>query len=351
MTAALATIAALASLLLFLVSVLTSGAFAGRVPSGNSAVGLVVPLFGSIAAALLLLVASGLALSVHRLDWVGPRSGAWVLLLALGIGGAAVVALLAWMEKLGPWVTPVGLLAGGLAPLLAGGILLLSLWAPERLVGAHWPKLIGIVLILSVVLGAGTTWALLTKVWRRQRENAQRVQATTGAAEMEQERRRALSPLEKLREEFAAHSAETPLWVYVARLPDIDDAAVRAFIIERALKVPGFDQALERTITDENPRYRHGAIELLLYVDAPSIQASWAPLLANSILVSAREMTAQSGWLVPNTLSNPDPSRHIRSMITAAERLGPTPQLTGAVAQLKQAMATLAKDPQPTRNH
>lgn len=341
------TVMTLASMLLFLASLLMSGAFAGRVPGGSQAVGLVVPLFASVLAAALLLLASGLSLAAHRLDWVGARPGAWVMGLALGVGFAAVAVLLAWMEQLGRWVAPVGILAGGVAPLLAGTLMLLSWWAPERVGHGVWPMLAGALLLLAVALGAMAALALLAVWWQLQKDNAARIATTEIQEATERARRHELTPLEQLREDYASYAPDTPLWVFVAGLPDTDDPAERAFVIARALKVPNFNSDLQRTITDRHPRYRHGGIELLLYVDAAKLDQKWSQMLAQSILVSAQEIAANAEWLAPNHMSNPNPGRHVEAMIAAADRLGPSPQLSAAVAELRRALATLPGDSEP----
>lgn len=256
------TLAVLASMLLFLASLLMSGAFAGLIPGGSQAVGLVVPLFASVLAAALLLLAGGL-------------------------------------------------------------------------------------LLLAVALGAMTALALLADWWQLQKDNAARIAATEMHEASERARRHELTPLEQLREDYASYAPDTPLWVFVAGLPDTDDPDERAFVIARALKVPNFNSDLQRTITDRHPRYRHGAIELLLYVDAAKLDPKWSPMLAQSILVSAQEIAANAEWLAPNHMSNPNPGRHVEAMIAAADRLGPSPQLSAAVAGLRRALATLPGDSEP----
>lgn len=338
------TVLTLASLLLFLASFLMSGAFAGRVPGGSQAVGLVVPLLASVLAAALLLLASGLSLAAHRLDWVGERPGGWVIGLVLGVGIAAVAVLLAWMEQFGRWVAPIGILLGGVAPLLTGALVLLSWWSPGRIAAASWPRWAGGLLGLAALLGAVIVLLLLAGWWRLQQENAAREAVSQLQEDNERVRRQELTPLEKLREDYAGFAPDTPLWVFVAGLPDIDDPAERAFVIARALKVPHFNTDLQRTISDRHPRYRHGAIELVLHVDADKLDPMWAPMLAQSINVSANEISKNAEWLTPNPMSNPNPARHVEAMIAAADRLGPSPQLNAAMADLQRALATLPGD-------
>ena len=124
----LATAAAVLAGLLLLANLLMSGAYAGRVPTGADAMGLVVPLALAAVAALLLPAAAGLLLANGRLAWLGGLGGWKVLVLMLGVGVAAGAVLIAWMERLGAWVMPLGLFCGVVAPLAAIALLLASAW-------------------------------------------------------------------------------------------------------------------------------------------------------------------------------------------------------------------------------
>ena len=115
----------------------TPGATLERTVRALAAAGLVVPLFGSILAAVLLLTASAMTLGAHRLDWVAARPGAWVMGLALGVGVAAVALPLGGMEQLGRWVGPVAPARSWLARVAAeaDGVVLLPL------AGLGWDRL------------------------------------------------------------------------------------------------------------------------------------------------------------------------------------------------------------------
>jgi hypothetical protein len=334
----LATVAAAAAILLFFASFLMSGAFAGKVPSGQNAVGLVIPLGATVIATVLLVLAGALAASLDRLDWIGLYPGRWIAVVSLTVGIGAVLVLLAWMEQLGSWVTPVGIGIGALAPIGTGAMILLCLWAPTTSATSSWQRPAAAMFALSIILTVWTAWALLADWWHFHQDNQARVEGAHVSRDSERERRDGMTVLDRLREDYAAYSPDTPLWIFVAGLPKVTDPQQRAFIISRALQVPEFDWDLGRTLTSNHPLYRHGAIELLRHVDQP-VPRDWCLLLAKSIDVSVREMTEQADWLDPNAHLNPDPTGHIDAMFAAAARCTAEPELDTAISALKLAVA------------
>ncbi len=338
----LASAAAVVAGLLFLASFLMSGAFAGRVPGGSNAAGLVVPLFASIGAGVLLLVATWLVAAQGRLAWIGAHAGLVATLVMAGVGAAAVGVLIAWMERMGAWVTPLGVFCGGLAPALALVLLWRSAWsAPGQLQDARWPRVLAAPLLFSALCGlALVLWGAVIQA-RREHDDLQRARAARVESDIESARRDALSPIDKLREDYAKMSADAPLWVFVAALPETTDPGERDFVIARALQVPNFDWDLERTVTDEHPRYRHGAIELIRYAPQTALKPEWSPMLARAIAVSAEQIAADPGWLRPVEFSNPDPVGHVRAMVEAADRLGRNTALDAALEQLRASVAGL----------
>jgi hypothetical protein len=144
-------------------------------------------------------------------------------------------------------------------------------------------------------------------------ENTQRVIAQTQQEETERQRRAALSPADSLREDFAGMSADAPLWVIIAGLPDEADAEARTLIVDRALRVPSFDAELERTINADWPRYRHACAELIRLVPAEAIKASWGGALARAITISASEIEKDRTWFAAREDRNPDPIGHVRA--------------------------------------
>lgn len=346
----LASTAAVLAALLFLASLLMSGAFAGRVPAGSDAMGLVVPMFGSIGAAVLLLGAVVLLALNGRLAWIGAHAG-WIASgLSLGVGLAAIGVLIAWMERMGAWVFPLGLFCGGLAPMVAVGLVLASAWRDgTAMQAAAWTRpAAGVLLVATlcaVVLGS---WAT---VWRQRQgaEIVERARVEQIARNAEAARREALSPIELLREDYAEFSPDTPLWVFIAGLPDPTEADVRDFIIARALQVPNLDDQLVRTITDAHPRYRHAASEFARHAPAAAWKPAWADAIAASMRVTAAQIAVNPDWLVPDAFSNPDPVAHIASLIAAAARLPASTEAQQARAELHAAIAAVPAGTQRDR--
>jgi hypothetical protein len=190
--------------LLFLASFLMSGAFAGDVPSGSNAAGLVVPLFCSIGAGLLLLIAVWSLLGSGRLAWVGAHAGMVATVVTFGMGVSAVGALLAWMERMGAWVTPLGWFCGALAPLMAVVLVLRCSWqAPEQLQAAHWPRLFAAPLLLAALCGLGLALWGVTLLFRQDQNQRERAVAAQAADDIESVRRQALTPVQRLAEHAA----------------------------------------------------------------------------------------------------------------------------------------------------
>jgi hypothetical protein len=340
----LATILTLVALFALTATFLIVGAFTARVPGGEGAVGLIVPLALSVVGALMLLGATGLTVLTDRLAWIGPRPGAMAMWVAFGVGVAAVTILLAWMQRLGGWVVPVGIVVGGIAPWIAGGLLLASLWAPQAVVVSPWTRGLAGVLVVASLSALGITIALLADSAATARANAVRVQEFEDARAAEEQRRNALTPVERRREDYARYGADNPLWVFVTSLPDLQAGAERDLVIEHALKVPDFQRQLEQTMTTDHPVFRHGAIELVRHAPDGVRRPQWSAWLARAITISAREIAAQPDWLVPKSQSNPDPVAHIAAMVAAADRIGRGAQLQAALAELRAALAKLPED-------
>ena len=338
----LASAAAVLAGLLFLASLLMSGAFAGRVPGGADAMGLVVPMFGSIGAAVLLLFAT-LLLGVNgRLAWVGGHAG-WVAgSVVLDVGIAAVGVLIAWMERMGGWVFPIGLFCGGLAPMVAVVLLMASAWRdPATLQAAAWTRPAAGVLLMSALGGLALVSWVAVRQQRQGAEIVERARVEQIARNVEAARREALSPIERLREDYAEFSADTPLWVFIAGLPDPTEAEVRDFIIARALQVPDLDRGLDATITDAHPRYRHGASEFIRHAPQAALRPSWADAVAASMRVTAAQLASNPDWLVPDDFANPDPVAHLASLVAAAARFPQHADVRAAQSDLHAAVTGL----------
>jgi hypothetical protein len=346
----LATAAAVLAGLLLLANLLMSGAYAGRVPTGADAMGLVVPLALAAVAALLLPIAAGLLLANGRLAWLGGLGGWKVLVLMLGVGVAAGAVLIAWMERLGAWVMPLGLFCGVVAPLAAIALLLASAWRDGAVLqGAGWTRAAMLAITASALCGlALAAWGGV-RALQHEADNQRRAHAERARREAERARREALSPVERLREDYATFSPTTPLWVFIAGLPDPIDAEARDLVIARALQVPDVDADLAGTLASDHPRYRHGAAELVRHAPDAALKPAWAEAVAASMRISAAQIAADADWLTPDEFANPDPLAHLASLVAAAARFPQHPELQKAQPELHAALAALPASASRTR--
>jgi hypothetical protein len=347
MLAVLVTLLVLPALLMTLLAMLSSGGYAGRVPGGPDAMGLIVPFLASAGAGVLMVIAGWLCVAGGGFNWISDRPmvpAALVTAVTLGVGLAAMGVLIAWMERqLGAWIVPVGLVCGGLAPLATGLLLLTCAWrSPEALASsAGVLRTTGAGLAAVALVGyAMGAWGLIV-YQKQQSDNARRAYDEHVAREAEWERKRNRTPIEAMREDYAEMSPTTPLWVFVAALPDTTDPEARAFTIERALQVPDFEADLKRTMLSTHPRYRHGCVELMRHVLQEHIKPEWAGILVEAIDLTAQQIAAQPGWMTPVYESNPHPAEHLAALADTARRLGDTPELRAALERL-QAVAPIA---------
>lgn len=157
----IASLAAALATLGFLAGLLSSGFFADRPPQGANAMGIMVILLFVLIAALLLLVAHACLLAGGRLDGLIAGTGWASMAVSLLLGIAAVGALLLWVDcpAARGWIVPVGVYAGGIAPLLACLLALVAAWSgPDCFRGAGWLPLLHGALLLGA---AGGLWMLL----------------------------------------------------------------------------------------------------------------------------------------------------------------------------------------------
>lgn len=332
----------LPAVLAALVVVLSTAGYTARVPGGSDAMGLALPLFMSAGAGLALVIAAWVCVAGGRLDWISqkplvPLVAATVA--SAGVGLASVGVLIAWMEKMGAWVPPVGLVCGALGPLCVGVMLLCSAWLPRPTIqNSALPIIAGIPVVVVAAAGLGGAVFGLFSWMKLSSENAGRVLAQESADQAERARRDALAPIDALREDYAKMSDDAPLWVFVAGLPARQEPECRAFIIERALRVPDFERDFEQTINADWPIYRHGCADLIRFAPESALRPAWAGCLAKAITISASEIERDPEWFTPRYDRNPDPVAHVRAMADAASRLGATPVLTEALGTLAHAI-------------
>ncbi len=340
------------AVLLSLLNVLEASAFTARPPQGSNAAGLVVLLAASIGAGLAFLVATWICGARGGFAWISPRPvvpTAVATAVAFGVALAAVGALWEWMELKPSWVVPAGLVCGLFGPLALAAFLIACAWtAPDRFAASPVPRIAGAALALVALAGYGLAGRAAAGFLKESSENAARVAASNAKDEAEYARLRARPPLEALREDYAKMSPDAPLWVFIASLPDTRDAECRAFIIERALRVPEFDADFERTLTDDHPRYRHGCLDLIRFAPKESIRPAWGAIVARAVAISSKEIGTAQTWLTEPSTANPGPVEHIVAAVEASARLGHPPEVLRALCGLRAAVAS--RNPGPERD-
>ncbi|MFO1252337.1 MAG: hypothetical protein U1E77_14655 [Inhella sp.] len=348
-------------MLSFLVSALTAiamlltlltagilGFYTTRVPQGDAAMGLIVPFISAILAGLaglLALLCFALRGGLDPLDWtrsqaVGAALGAGPL-LGLAIFGA----LIAWAEA--PWARiPLMLnLVGLLLPLGAHTLLLVAnAQGITALPHSPWGKGLLGAGAGALLAGALCALAMLVAQWTLSQRNHAAAQEAQQAQQAEEQRREALGPAGRVREDLARYSDDAPLWTLSAGLPFEPDASVRAIWIERALRVPQFEQELRGNLCTEHSIYRHGAAVLVAEMPKERLQpAAWSPWLAEDARRTAEDIRAHGLGRHGDDVG----VEHALAIARATARLQPQqPELRAALQALQQAVAAAPAHPQ-----
>ncbi len=325
-----------------------TGLFLNKVPTGDRAMGLIVPIFTTGIATIAMILATWLCAARGGFAWISGTTMVPTLVataVTFGVCLAAMGALLAWMEMQNDWgraVPVLGLVCSGLVPLALGGMLLVCVWTePATLAQISALKIAGAALAAGALVGY-SLGAIGLKEWATQAASNNRAAiAEIQARDAKWERKRTMPRADLIREEFAEMSAEAPLWVFVARLPEQSDDECRELIITRALMVPDFDAQLERTITDSCHLYRQGCADLIRWASVAQRKAAWAGPLASSIRVCAAEMELRPAWMTETSQLNPNPAAHVETLVKAAESLGNPAETTAALNELRSALKSL----------
>jgi hypothetical protein len=347
------TILVLPSLMFHLMNVAVTGGYKGRVPGGPDAMGLAMPIIGAALGAIGFLFATWICVGHGGFDWIssiGPLAFLIATLGTLGVCLAAWFVLVGWMERMGAWVPPVGMVCGLLAPICLAGMLLICAWMPASdIVASPLPKVFAAVLGPIALAGLGVGAVVGTQLLRQSAARSRRRWEEAEAQDREIERKARRSPLEEVHETYAEMTDQSPLWTYVAALPDYTDAECRAFVVERSLKLPNLDEQLAGTINTDHPRYRHGCFDLIRFAPASAVKDAWAPAVEKAIRLSAKQIRENPDWLKEDYFSNPDPIEHLRAMEQAATRVGGGTGMTEALAELRKSIEAAADSPERSR--
>lgn len=318
--------------------------FTMRVPQGDAAMGLIVPLISSLLAGLaglLALLCWALRGGLDPLGW--SRGQALLAAFAAGLllGLAIFGALIAWAEA--PWARQPLLLnlVGLLLPMGAHALLLAAnAQGIAALPASAWGKgLLGLG-AGALLAGAACGLAMLGTQWMLSQHQHAAALAQLRERQAEEARLEALGPQARLRAELARFDASAPLWTLSAGLSFEADASLRAIWIERALQVQSFERELQCNLASVHGVYRHGAAILLAEMPAALVQAqAWSPWLAEDARRSAADIRRHGlGRHGDDALAE-----HALAIARAAARLLPgEAPLRDALQSLQQAVAAAA---------
>ncbi len=347
MLSLLISILAVVAMLLTLLTTGLLGFYTMRMPQGDAAMGLVVPLITAILAglagllALLLLALRG---GLDPLGWTRAQAVAAALGAGLLLGLALFGALIAWAEV--PWARQPLLLnlIGLLLPLGAQSLLLVAnVRGLAGLQNSLWGKSLLALGAGALLAGAVCGAAMLYAQWALSQRNHAAAMAQMREREAEQARRDALSPEARLREQLSEFSTNAPLWTLSGSLSFEADPALRAIWIERALQVPEFDIELRRSLRSEHGIYRHGAAVLIAEMPAERLKPGlWSPWLAEDARLTAETIRLQGlGRFGDERLAE-----HALAIASAAARLQPQePALRAGLQTLREAVAAAPSQP------
>jgi hypothetical protein len=314
--AIIATILLVPAILLSILLGVATNFFTARVPTGPDAMGLIGPIAALGVIWFCTMVAGWCAVGGHGFDWVSSRPlvpTVVVTMLILGVGLAAVGGFSLWLERFSA--------AGGLGTLLSVGapvalhvFLLVCVWKGRQSGTEQWGKYA--LLAFSPVVLAGLAFAVLY-MWKSAgvaAENARRAAAEAMAVQQEDERRAALTPAQKLTEDLAKLSPESPLWPVAGYLLDHQDAECRKIVVKRARQCPNLDDDVRGTLDAQWASIRGIGIEFVIADDAR--RDSWIPFVANAIDKLSAQIEAA------NSLENESSQERISVEVERAFRVG-----------------------------
>lgn len=339
----------IATLLTLLMNCGCTGFFTNARPSGDQAMGLVVPIIGLGISVILFTVASMLACfriphaAVGAISSSSFFSGLSLIGVTFGVSLAFGMAFMLWCEPMfesesqKSLAVPVGFIAGIGGPILLAVMLIVGVWMSKSTAVSALAspggnglglKLGFFTLCILALAGYGSAGAMFGK--QIQYSAAKRAAAIANAIKEQAEidAINAMPAKERLIEELSAYSDTAPLWtivVYLAETPDSKpfDDECRAIIIERALQVPDFDNELLSCMTTQYYLYRQGAAELLISVPTEHFNRNrdaWGNALIAGLQATGEGIECRPSWLTETFDSKPDPIGHVRTLLKATDR-------------------------------
>lgn len=345
MLAVLITLLVLVGALGLLLNTLFTQLYFGSPPQGDRAVGLVIPFFITVGAALLCTLASLLSAcrggdSLLRLIPTSPFiAGCITIAITFGVAVAAFMAFLCWCEpsmlsrRGSVLIVILGWIGGIIGPLLLATGLLCSAWMSGESVKINPQALRPVMvmfwsLVLIAIVGYSLGGFALYQAFAQQAANRAAALKQALQQQLSREHERALPPAQRLKNELDAMSPETPLWPIVAYFPECTqrfplDAQCRELLIARILRVPDLDHAMLATVGGQYYLYRQGVADFISAAPMPLIhehQESWGQALQLAIQTTADSISCRPAWLSETFDLNPDPLAHVQSLLAASER-------------------------------
>lgn len=333
------------TLAVLLMNVGMTKCFAGSPPTGERAMGLVVPFFGMMIAIVLMTLAALLACFRVSASGFGTihsnamLSGFVTVALTFGATLSAGVAFMLWCEpgaagkSLRGILMPVELLIGGFGPIVLAAWLLVSMWNTKDAIAANATHATALkALFWSVVVLAAIGYAVgglllwhsvspkVVSSVRGLKREAEQVVESGGHR---------FKPIATQVELELAHApADAPLKDFVMYFPEgphyrkLNEKAT-TMILERALQVKNFDESLKELMTCSDYIYRQGAAEMLRFMPQEQIDAhkdQWGESLILGVGRAADGVECRPAWLTEHFDLNPDPMAHVASLLAASER-------------------------------
>jgi len=340
----------------------TTGFFLKSPPTGERAVGLLIPIAVLIGAALVITLASLLVAfqsgrTVVGLIHTSPlASGALTVTVSFGVVLAAFMAFVVWAEpmtassKFKALVSILGFAAGLLGPALLALALLIGAWMTPQWLDSNPKWLPGLrlscwtlaaIAAIGYALG-GIALAGPVAKFAKRRSAA----ALSPEARAAQRKFRNTPVAQLLTEELAKLPSDAPLSeivVYFVTSRKKLDQGCKDLLVDRALRVPDMDQQLIETMKSRDCIYRWGAAEFVRTAPIQTVnehQEPWSRAVIAGINATAESMTIRPAWLSETFDKNPEPLKLVTSLLGAAERFK---GLQGQ-AQVDESLRRMAKD-------
>jgi len=334
--APIATFFCIITILCTLLTAATLGFYFGRVPSGADAMGLVIPFFIGLLAGVSGFIAALAAAARGGLDGLQISRGAACGLMATAavlVGFSIMGAFIAWAERHRFHQPPLLMITGVLLPIAFQCFVIFVAWTDTRSAASITSlKVFGSVASLAAISGLATIGLMLESYVRHARSHYEAVREEQAVKQAEENRRNALTPEQRLLEDLEKYSPDSPLWTLTVGLSYEKSPSLRRIWIERAMKVPNFNNDLRSNLSCEYGNYRHGCCVLMAEVAESELQRDdWAPMLAKDAELTAADILKHRDLGIHD---DDHLAQHIQMIARAAQRLTVTPELNSGLQAL-----------------